>query len=153
MISIRKEIEYVEAYLSIQKHRYKEKLSYEIAFSPELYGLKIMKLLIQPLVENAIYHGIKGMDALGHIKITGEREDSTVVIRVGDNGVGISEEQLRALNEGSVEPSTQGGVGVKNVQERIRLTFGAEFGVRLESVPGRGTTATVRIPMIPGDGA
>jgi two-component system sensor histidine kinase YesM len=151
MISIRNEIEYVEAYLAIQKQRYKEKLSYEIAFSPELYGFKIMKLLLQPLVENAIYHGIKGMDSPGHIKIIGEREDSAVVIRVGDNGVGMSAGMLSALNEGSVEPSTSGGVGVKNVQERIRLTFGAEYGVRLESVPGEGTTAVVRIPVIPGD--
>ena len=137
MVAIRTEIEYVEAYLAIQKLRYKEKLSYEIAFSPELYGFKIMKLLVQPLVENAIYHGIKGMDAPGHIKIIGEREDSAVVIRIGDNGVGMSEGQLRALNEGNVEPSTNGGVGVKNVQERIRLSFGTGYGVRLESVPGR----------------
>jgi two-component system sensor histidine kinase YesM len=151
MISIRNEIEYVEAYLAIQKQRYKEKLSYEIAFSPELYGFKIMKLLIQPLVENAIYHGIKGMDGPGHIKIIGEREDSAVVIRVGDNGVGMSAEILSALNEGNVEPSTNGGVGVKNVQERIRLSFGTEYGVRLESVAGVGTTAVVRIPVVPGD--
>jgi two-component system sensor histidine kinase YesM len=151
MISIRNEIEYVEAYLAIQKQRYKEKLSYEIAFSPELHGLKIMKLLIQPLVENAIYHGIKGMDGPGHIKIIGERENSAVVIRVGDNGVGMSAEILSALNEGNVEPSTSGGVGVKNVQERIRLSFGTEYGVRLESLPGAGTTAVVRIPVVPGD--
>jgi two-component system sensor histidine kinase YesM len=91
------------------------------------------------------------MDSPGHIKIIGEREDSAVVIRVGDNGVGMSAGMLSALNEGSVEPSTSGGVGVKNVQERIRLTFGAEYGVRLESVPGEGTTAVVRIPVIPGD--
>jgi two-component system sensor histidine kinase YesM len=151
MIGIRNEIEYVEAYLAIQKQRYKEKLSYEIAFSPELYGFKIMKLLIQPLVENAIYHGIKGMDSPGHIKIIGERADSAVVIRVGDNGAGMSAEILNALNEGNVEPSTNGGVGVKNVQERIRLSFGAEYGVRLESIPGAGTTAVVRIPVILGD--
>jgi two-component system sensor histidine kinase YesM len=151
MISIRNEIEYVEAYLAIQKQRYKEKLSYEIAFSPELYGLKLMKLLIQPLVENAIYHGIKGMDGPGHIKIIGSREDSAVVIRVGDNGVGMSAEILNALNEGNVEPSRSGGVGVKNVQERIRLSFGPEYGVRLESAPGEGTTAVVRIPVIPGE--
>jgi two-component system sensor histidine kinase YesM len=151
MISIRNEIEYVEAYLAIQKQRYKEKLSYEISFSPELYGLKIMKLLIQPLVENALYHGIKGMDGPGHIKIIGSREDSAVVIRVGDNGVGMSAEILDALNEGNVEPSTSGGVGVKNVQERIRLSFGPEYGVRLESSPGEGATAVVRIPVIPGE--
>ncbi len=151
MVSIRTEIEYVETYLAIQKQRYKEKLSYEIAFSPELYDFKIMKLLIQPLVENSIYHGIKGMDGLGHIKIIGEREDSAVVIRVGDNGVGMPDKQLRALNEGNVEPSASSGVGVKNVQERIRLTFGAGYGVRLESVQGAGTTAVVRIPVIPGD--
>jgi two-component system sensor histidine kinase YesM len=152
-ISVRTEIEYVQTYLAIQKERYKDKLSYEIAFSPELYGHKILKLLIQPLVENAIYHGIKNMERPGLIRIIGEREGDAILIRIGDNGMGMPAEQLEALRNGLIEPSQTSGVGVRNVQERIRLYFGPEYGVQFESDPGRGTTATIRIPVIAGDGA
>jgi two-component system sensor histidine kinase YesM len=150
-ISIRTEIEYVQTYLAIQKQRYKDKLSYEIAFSPELYGHQILKLLIQPLVENAIYHGIKNMEGPGLIRIIGERESDTMVIRIGDNGVGMEAAQLEALAAGLIEPRQSSGVGVRNVQDRIRLYFGSEYGVWFESTPGAGTTATIRIPVISGD--
>jgi len=149
-ISVRTEIEYVQTYLAIQKQRYKDKLSYEIAFSPELYGQQILKLLIQPLVENAIYHGIKNMEGPGLIRIIGERENDTMVIRIGDNGVGMQAAQLEALAAGLIEPRQSSGVGVRNVQDRIRLYFGSEYGVRYESTPGAGTTAIIRIPVISG---
>ena len=145
-ISVRTEIEYVQTYLAIQKQRYKDKLSYEIAFSPELYNRQILKLLIQPLVENAIYHGIKNMEGLGRIRIIGRRENETIVIRIDDNGVGMQAAQLEALAAGQIEPSQSSGVGVRNVQDRIRLYFGDEYGVRFESTPGTGTIATIRIP-------
>jgi two-component system sensor histidine kinase YesM len=150
MISVRTEIEYVQTYLAIQKQRYKDKLSFEIAFSPELYNHQILKLLIQPLVENAIYHGIKNMEGLGRIRIMGERENDTIVIRIHDNGVGMQAAQLEALAAGLIEPSPSSGVGVRNVQDRIRLYFGDEYGVRFESTPGVGTTATIRIPIQSG---
>jgi two-component system sensor histidine kinase YesM len=150
-ISIRTEIEYVQTYLAIQKQRYKDKLSYEIAFSPELYSHQILKLLIQPLVENAIYHGIKNMEGPGLIRIIGERESDAMVIRIGDNGVGMEAAQLEALAAGLIEPRQSSGVGVRNVQDRIHLYFGSEYGVRFESAPGAGTTATIRIPVISGE--
>ncbi len=150
-ISVRTEIEYVQTYLAIQKQRYKDKLSYEIAFSPELYSHQILKLLIQPLVENAIYHGIKNMEGPGLIRIIGERESDAMVIRIGDNGVGMEAAQLEALAAGLIEPRQSSGVGVRNVQDRIHLYFGSEYGVRFESAPGAGTTATIRIPVISGE--
>ena len=150
-ISVRTEIEYVQTYLAIQKQRYKDKLSYEIAFSPELYSHQILKLLIQPLVENAIYHGIKNIEGMGLIRIIGERENDTIVIRIGDNGVGMQAAQLEALAAGLIEPRQSNGVGVRNVQDRIRLYFGDEYGVQFESTPGAGTTATIRIPVISGE--
>ena len=150
-ISVGTEIEYVQTYLEIQKQRYKDKLSYEIAFSPELDGHKILKLLIQPLVENAIYHGIKNMDGQGLIRITGALEADTIVIRISDNGVGMQPEQLEALRDGLIEPSQASGVGVRNVQERIHVYFGLEYGVQFESAPNAGTVATVRIPVISED--
>jgi two-component system, sensor histidine kinase YesM len=148
IISIRNELEYIECYLSIQKIRYKNKLDYEVAFDPELYGYRILKLLIQPLIENAIYHGIKNKDGVGLLRITGEREGETILIRVSDNGKGMSEPQLEALRQGRIEPSSTSGVGVRNVQERIRLYFGPEYGIAFESGEGVGTVATIRIPVL-----
>ena len=147
-ISVRTEIEYMQTYLEIQKQRYKDKLSYEIAFAPDLHESQILKLLLQPLVENAIYHGIKNIEGPGLIRITGERDGESMVIRISDNGVGMAPDQLAALRDGLIEPRPSNGVGVRNVQERIHVYFGLEYGVSFESAPGAGTVATVRIPMI-----
>jgi two-component system, sensor histidine kinase YesM len=149
-ISVRTEVEYVQTYLEIQKQRYKDKLSYEISFAPELAGHQILKLLIQPLVENAIYHGIKNMEGPGLIRITGVLDSDAIVIRVSDNGVGMDPGQLEALRDGLIEPNQANGVGVRNVQERIHVYFGLDYGVSFESTPGRGTVATIRIPLIAG---
>jgi len=149
-ISVRTEIEYVQTYLEIQKQRYKDKLSYEIAFSPDLHDLQILKLIIQPLVENAIYHGIKNLEGPGLIRITGEKDGESMVIRISDNGVGMSPDQLAALRDGLIEPRPSNGVGVRNVQERIHIYFGLQYGVSFESSPGAGTVATIRIPVIAG---
>jgi two-component system sensor histidine kinase YesM len=166
IITIRTEIEYLETYLSIQKTRYKDKLDYEISFQPELNGCRILKLLVQPLVENAIYHGIKNKESPGIVRISGAREGGDMKIRVVDDGVGMSPERLGALRamlsrpaEGALEGSPEGaldaperassgGVGVCNVQERIRLCFGGEYGLSFESAPGEGTTATITLPLV-----
>jgi two-component system sensor histidine kinase YesM len=149
-VNVRTEIEYVQTYLEIQKQRYKDKLSYQIAISPDLLDLQTPKLIIQPLVENAIYHGIKNIEGPGVIRITGERDGESVVIRISDNGVGMAPNQLAALREGLIEPRPGNGVGVLNVQERIHVYFGLEYGVSFESSPGAGTIATIRIPAIAG---
>ena len=108
---------------------------------------QILKLLIQPLVENAIYHGIKNKEGPGQLRITAALEGDAVCVRICDNGVGMPAGQLQALNTGTIEPSRTNGVGVRNVQERIRLSYGSDYGVRFESVPGEGTTAIIRIPL------
>jgi two-component system, sensor histidine kinase YesM len=146
-ISFRTEIEYLETYLSIQKQRYKDKLSYQISVAPSLADRQILKLLVQPLVENAIYHGIKHKDGPGFIRVSAEPDGELVRICVADNGVGMDEGQLAALNNGTIEPSGTGGVGVRNVQERIHLSYGAGCGVRFESAPGEGTTAILSLPL------
>jgi two-component system sensor histidine kinase YesM len=158
IITIRTEIEYLETYLSIQKTRYKDKLDYEISFQPELYGSRILKLLVQPLVENAIYHGIKNKESPGVVRVYGEKEGEAMIIRVSDDGVGMDAERLDALRRSLSDPpvyeaeagseASHGGVGVRNVQERISLYFGSEYGLAFESTPGAGTTAIVRIPLV-----
>jgi two-component system sensor histidine kinase YesM len=157
VIPIRTEIEYLETYLSIQKMRYEDKLDYEISFQPELYGFRILKLLLQPLVENAIYHGIKNKETPGVVRVYGEKEADTMLIRVSDDGVGMDADRLEALRRSLAEPpgydaladSGAGGVGVLNVQERIALYFGPQYGLAFKSEPGFGTTAIVRIPLAP----
>ena len=154
IITIRTEIEYLETYLSIQKTRYENKLDYEISFQPELYGFRILKLLVQPLVENAIYHGIKNKETPGIVRVYGEREGGTMLIRVSDDGVGMDPPRLEALRRSLRESAdyeaedSSGGVGVHNVQGRIALYFGTEYGLAFESTLGVGTTATVRIPLV-----
>ncbi len=157
IITIRTEIDYLETYLSIQKMRYQDKLDYEIAFQPELFGYRILKLLVQPLVENAIYHGIKNKESPGMLRVSGERAGETMLIRVADDGVGMPPERLAALRATLAEPvghgaqahaDVPGGVGVRNVRERIALYFGAEYGLSFESSLGVGTTATIRIPLV-----
>ena len=150
--SVRTEIEYVQIYLEIQRQRYQDKLSYEIALSPDLYELQILKLIIQPLVENAIYHGIKNLRGPGLIRITGQRDGQSMLIRISDNGVGMAPDQLAALRDGLIEPHPTNGVGVRNVQERIHVYFGLDYGVSFESAPDAGTVATIRIPVIEGSG-
>jgi two-component system, sensor histidine kinase YesM len=164
-ITIRTEIEYLETYLSIQKTRYKNKLDYELRFGPELYEYRILKLLVQPLVENAIYHGIKNKETPGIVLVSGEREGDALVIRVVDDGVGMDSGRLELLRRRLVDPGgreaddesssdepggsrSSGGVGVRNVQERIRLCFGSAYGLSFDSKPGEGTTAVVRIPIV-----
>jgi two-component system sensor histidine kinase YesM len=158
-ITVRTELEYLETYLSIQKIRYKKKLDYELSFEPEIYECRVLKLLVQPLVENAIYHGIKNKETPGIVRVSGKREGGTLVIKVDDDGVGMDSASLAALRARVADPSfreaeidssrmSAGGVGVRNVQERIRLCFGGGYGISYESAPGAGTSATIRIPAI-----
>ena len=175
VIAIRTEAEYLETYLSIQKTRYEKRLDYEISFDPAIQGLRILKLLVQPIVENAIYHGIKNKEGPGLVRVMGRLEGNVVVIRVDDDGVGMSEAQLaelrRSLAEGAsagTRPAGEGGekrerpapvldvahsfgVGALNVQDRIRLYFGPDYGLSYESRAGLGTTATLRIPVMPAE--
>lgn len=150
VITLREEREHVESYLQIQKIRYAEKLNYDIRFDDGILPRRTIKLIVQPLVENAIYHGIKCKDGPGNIRITGSLsgDGNVIELTVADDGVGIPPDKLKALNwamESGVHLDTQ-GYGIRNVNERIQLFYGSEYGVRLDSVPGRGTVAFIRIP-------
>jgi len=151
-ISIRDELAHVQSYLTIQEMRYRDKFRYTIDFDPDLYDQTTLKITLQPLVENAIYHGIKEVDYQGSIRITGRCRDDLIIMEVSDNGIGMNEQELSEMLEGIKTPleerpsfSTQ-GMGVRNIHERIRLYFGEEYGLQCRSRPGEGTTITVRIP-------
>lgn len=145
-IPLQKEVDYAGSYLTIQKMRYKDKLEYEIEVDEDIKKEEIINLILQPLVENAIYHGIKYKGSKGLIKIVGYGEDDKIILKVIDNGIGMDEAALKGIFDKSKESEGKNGVGVYNVQTRICLYYGAEYGLCFESVLGRGTTATITIP-------
>lgn len=145
VITLREEERHVLSYLQIQHVRYKDILSYTIAIDPALGSAVIPKLTLQPLVENALYHGIKLKRRGGHILIDGRREGDDIILRVTDDGVGISAERLAHLRR-SMESDERVGFGVSAVNQRLRLFFGPGYGLSLDGEEGVGATVTVRIP-------
>lgn len=118
----------------------------------EVYHCEILKLTLQPLVENALYHGIKGKRGLGHIQVKGCVRDGLLEFQVIDDGIGMKEERLnevRKIITGEVENTKErGGFGLFNVNERIRLNYGREYGLRIKSVYGEGTCILVTVPAV-----
>ncbi len=147
IVPVRDEIEHVRNYLMIQKMRYKNKFAYSITVQPGVEMLATTKLILQPLVENAIYHGMEFMDGDGSIVIKAEQAEGCLVFTVSDNGPGMPLETVHALVNGEIMPSKRGsGIGVRNVQQRVQLTYGEEYGLAIQSEPDKGTAITVRLP-------
>lgn len=149
VIRLEEELEHVTSYLVIQKIRYLDKFDYVIDVDPELLSFPVVKLTLQPLVENALYHGIKEKPGKGTLKVSARREGEALVLTVADNGAGMAPEAVEALETNlrqDEDPSSQ-GFGVFSVHHRIRLVFGDGWGLSYRSVPGEGTTVTVRQPL------
>ncbi|MFC4322503.1 cache domain-containing sensor histidine kinase [Litchfieldia salsa] len=155
MITLENEIEHIFSYLKIQKARYKDKLMFDLNIDTNLNSVTVLKLVLQPVVENAIYHGIKERRGPGHIEIIGKEENGDLVLYVKDDGVGIPEEKLIKLNENlatdfnNIEESrnmNKIGYGIMNVQARIKLTFGEPYGLYITSEQGKGTTVKILLP-------
>lgn len=149
-ISVQEEEMHIRSYLEIQKVRYRDIMDYEIHIDPELYQYKILKLTLQPLVENSLYHGIKYKRAKGSIIVTGMRSESNIYFKIEDDGVGMEQEELDNLRREIVKPckDTGKGFGLANVNERIRMNFGEEYGMTIHSTPGRGTCVEIVIPAV-----
>ncbi len=145
VITLEEEKRHVESYLQIQQARYKDILTYSIEIDPGLHSAMLPKLTLQPLVENALYHGIKLKRAVGHIRISGWREGSMVLLEVQDNGVGMPREKLEHLRM-EMENEKKVGFGFSAVNQRLRLQFGPDYGLTVDSREGIGTAVTVRIP-------
>ncbi|RKP57239.1 sensor histidine kinase [Cohnella endophytica] len=146
LVSIRTEMEHIANYLMIQKMRYKNKLDYEIDIGDTVYDYKTIKVILQPIVENAIYHGIKKKHGPGLIRITAEETAADIHIHIEDNGNGMDEEKLKSLLLPARDAEEGRGVGVRNVHERLMLYFGPEYGLSYNSKLGEGTKVTFRIP-------
>ena len=145
VISLAEEEQHVRSYLQIQHVRYKDILSYTLDIDPALHHVSIPKLTLQPLVENALYHGIKLRRVKGLIEIKGWREGDCIFLQVKDNGIGMSPQRLEELRATAAD-TKQLGFGFSAVNQRLQLQFGPEYGLHVESEQGVGTVVTARIP-------
>lgn len=149
IIPIRSELQHAQSYLDIQKFRYKSKFEVITDIDPAILDYPIIKLVIQPLLENAIYHAMEVMDGDGLILLKGYKKADEIILEVIDNGLGIPPERLEKL----LDPDTNekygskgSGIGLKNVDQRLRLYYGEDYGIELESELDVGTTVRIRIP-------
>ena len=151
IIPVKDELEHVRNYLMIQHMRYKNKFTYDIEADEDVLELASLKLMLQPLVENAIYHGMEFMDGDGEILVRAWRREDDLYMSVSDNGLGMTQEQVERLFRASDHTSSGrgSGIGVKNVNERIKLYFGTGYGLEILSEPDEGTTVTAHLPAIP----
>ena len=153
IIPVKDELEHVRNYLMIQQMRFKNKFTYQIQADEQVLSLASLKLMLQPLVENAIYHGMEFMDGDGEIVVKVCRQQESLLFMIQDNGLGMTKEQVQGLlTEKNHSSSRRGsGIGVKNVNERIRLYFGEEYGLSIQSEPDEGTVVKICLPAVPFD--
>ena len=149
-VSVKEETEHIRSYLEIQQFRYRDILDYEIAIPEEYYGYEVIKLTLQPLVENALYHGIKNKRGKGHITVSAERCADVLIFKVKDNGIGMDKQRLSEvcamLKEDGNTKKENDGFGLFNVNQRIQLHYGTEYGLKVQSTYGEGTEVWARIP-------
>lgn len=148
IITVRDELEHVRSYLTIQQMRFKNKFVYRIEAGADVMELVSLKLMLQPLVENAIYHGMEFMDGDGEICVEVRREADELWFLISDNGLGMTAEQAAGLlgERHHVSSRRGSGIGVKNVNERIRLYFGEDYGLQIQSEPDEGTRVSIHLP-------
>ena len=145
-IAISDELKHAESYLIIQSYRYKNQFTYSFDVDKSVLDCMCNKITIQPFIENAIYHGLDRMVDEGEIKIIVERRGKDIAIIVKDNGLGMTEEQWKAVLQKGRSDSK--GIGVKNVDDRLKIYFGEEYGITIDSELDVGTTVTIKIPKI-----
>ena len=149
VIRIRDELQHAQSYVNIQKVRYKNKFEVVFDIRPDILDDCIVKLVLQPILENAINYGVREMDDCGKILIRGWKEQENIFMQVSDNGMGIPEEEIDLLLKDTNRVHKKGsGVGLVNVNNRLRLLFGEPYGLQIESELDEGTTVTVSIPAI-----
>ena len=146
LIPIRNELQHAESYLQIQSHRYKNQFVYRFDVDPDCLDYLCNKITLQPIIENAIYHGLNGLVDDGEIEVSVKSDGEDVVFTVSDNGSGMTEEQIAAIMR--KEHSDRAGIGVKNVSDRLKIYFGSEYGITIDSVPDEGTRVHIRMPKI-----
>ena len=145
-IPLEVELEHTISYLNIQKVRYEELLQYSITGDNSLLDMYVPKLIIQPIVENAIYHGIRGKKARGHIDINYRLENEFLIIDIIDDGIGfdVEKKDAKVFDE---QRNISGGIGMNNVLSRIKILCGEKYGFEIDSKVGKGTKISLKLPL------
>ncbi len=147
MVTVREELEHVSTYVQIQNMRYEDRIKLIVDVPETLLDCQILKLVVQPLVENAIFHGIMLKDEeSGTVRISGEIYLDNLFLHVKDDGIGMSKDKIHNILSGKVNTQDHHGYGVRNIHERLHLNYGNGFGLSYRSVYGMGTTVTIKIP-------
>ncbi|MDD3339344.1 MAG: histidine kinase [Lachnospiraceae bacterium] len=150
VISVKDELQHAQSYMNIQKVRYKNTFSIVFDVDPALYSCCTVKLVLQPILENAISYGVGSMEECGEIRVEGRLKNDDIILEVIDNGLGIAEEEVEYLLTDSTRVHTHGsGVGLVNVNNRIQILFGKEYGLHVESEPDKGTRISICMPAVP----
>lgn len=152
LVPLRNEVRYIESYLCIQKNRLEERLNYQWELEEEALDFLVPKLILQPIVENAVLHGIEPLKKGGMIVIKSWVEEEILLVQVADNGKGMDQQELKALKEKIAGKGDGGNIGMRNIHRRIELTFGQEQAMEIQSVPGEGTAITLRMSAIREEG-
>ena len=146
-VPLQQELTLVESYLKIQQYRFDERLEYRINVEEALRKIPVLPLILQPLVENSIIHGMEDKEGVVHIDISACWDGEDVLVIVEDDGLGIEPEMLKALREGlNSRELNKTHIGICNVHQRLRLKYGAEYGLTIESEAGSYTRVAVRLP-------
>lgn len=146
-IPLREEFATLKDYLYIQQIRYKDKFKLEFKIQDEVMDALCVKFILQPILENAIFHGVEPKEGHSVIRMNAWKDGEMVRISITDNGIGMTREQVEGLLQKSGESSTQ-GIGLKNVDERIKMTYGSRYGIEVESEPGQYTCVTISFPYV-----
>ena len=146
LITIEKEIQHAQSYLRIEKFRYKNQFTYRFDVDEECLGYLCNKITLQPIIENAIYHGLNRMVDEGEITIRIREDGDDIILSVEDNGIGMTEEQCQEILR--KEPGDRTGIGIKNVNDRIKIYFGEEYGLTITSELDEGTCVDIRMPKV-----
>lgn len=147
IVTLNEEAGILQDYITIQKIRFEERLDFNMDIDEEYLGLLIPKLTLQPIVENSINYCLEKYEGICHIRLICERKENHVEISISDNGPGMDEEFVRKLLSGQSKP-TKRGIGLKNIDERLKLFYGDEYGIIIKSGCGEGTTVIIPIPVI-----
>lgn len=146
LIPISREIQHAESYLQIQKYRYRNRFSYQFHVDPNCLDFLCNKITLQPIIENAINHGLDLLVDEGSIDVYVRQDGDDIIFRVVDNGVGMSQEQIRSIME--QDSSERTGIGIRNVNDRLQIYFGKEYGLTITSKLDAGTCVEIRMPKI-----
>ncbi len=150
VITLAEEEQHIRSYLEIQQMRYRDLMEYDVTIPDHLKSFILPKLTLQPLVENALYHGLKNRRRKGFIRLTGRAQNECLVLEVTDDGPGMTEERLNEVRA-SLTDGKREGFGLRTVHQRIQILFGGEYGLDVESIPDVGTRILVTIPMKTSD--